>query len=209
MKEHLNIILVDITNNLTHQYLSSEDKKIEAYRVGLELVPTLYYNTDPNQNPYAICDQLIKQIESNELKSCLGGNIEGIVLKHHAFVKKGKTVATKLKLVTTYFKERHAIKLPKAELSADDFLTSLGQSFCTEARFHKAYQHLVEDNQINPLIPKVNDKDKIIMALNQDFDKEYRDELKELLWTEFSPLIKKLAREGAGNWYTKNYLSNI
>lgn len=199
-------ILYDITYN--NEYLSSEAKKLEADRVGFEIVPTLYHNTDPTQNPYEICDKLIKQIESGEITSCLGGNIEGIVLKHHAFFKKGKSVATKLKLVTTNFKERHIVKQPKAELSADDFLMSLGQSFCTEARFHKAYQHLVEDNRIDPNLPKKSDKDKIIMELNADFDKEYKDELKELLYTEFNPLLKKLGREGAGNWFVKNYLDD-
>lgn len=199
-------ILYDIFNHMTKEYLSSEDKLLEANRVGFEIVPTLYKNTNPDQNPYEICDRLIKQIENGEITSCLGGNVEGIVVKHHAFTKKGKTVATKLKLTTQLFRERHLLKQPKAELSADDFLTSLGQSFCTEARFQKAYQHLVESNRINPNLPKNNDKDKIIMALNADFDKEYKDELKELLYVEFSPLLKKLGREGAGNWFIDHYL---
>jgi hypothetical protein len=199
-------ILYDIFNNVSNEYVSSEIKKLEADRVGFEIVQTLYQNTDPNQNPYDICEKLINQIESGEIKSCLGGTIEGVVLKHHAFIKKGNPVATKLKLVTTKFKERHSIKQPKTELSADDFLISLGNSFCTEARFHKAYQHLIENNTINPENIKNKDRDKIIMELNSDFDKEYKDELKELLYTEFSPLLKKLAREGSGNWFTKTYL---
>lgn len=200
-------ILYDIFDNITKEYISSEAKNLEAKRVGFDIVPILYYNMNSNQNPYDICDELIKQIEFGKIKSCLGGTIEGIVLKHHAFSKKGKLVATKLKLVTTNFKERHIVKQSKIELSADDFLIFLGQSFCTEARFHKAYQHLVENKTINPNLHKNNDKDKIISELNSDFDKEYKDELKELLYTEFSPLLKKLAREGAGNWFTKNYLS--
>jgi len=199
-------ILYDIFNNISNEYVSSEIKKSEAERVGFEIVQTLYQNIDPNQNPYDMCEKLISQIESGEIKSCLGGAIEGIVLKHHAFIKKGKSVSSKLKLVTTNFKERHLVKQPKAELSANEFLTSLGNSFCTEARFHKAYQHLVENNTINPESIKKSDKDKIIMELNSDFDKEYKDELYELLYTEFSPLLKKLAREGAGNWFTTTYL---
>ncbi len=192
-------ILYDIFDNTTNEYLSSEAKLIETQRVGMEIVPTLYYNKDPNQNPYEICDKLIKSIENNELHSCLGGVMEGIVLKHHAFLKKGKYVATKLKLVTKTFKERHVIKLPKAELSADEFLESLGKSFCTEARFQKAYQHLVERD----IEPNAN---KIIGELNADFDKEYKDELSLLLYTEFSPLLKKLAREGATNWFNQTFI---
>ena len=200
-------ILYDIFDNTLNEYVSLDVKRLEAERVGFELVQILYQNTDPNQNPYEICNKLINDIENEEIKSVLGGTIEGIVLKHHAFIEKDKCVSSKLKLVTTNFKERHTVKQPKAELSADEFLTSLGNSFCTEARFHKAYQHLVESNSINPESIRNSDKDKIIMELNSDFDKEYKGELKELLYTEFSPLLKKLAREGAGNWYTKTYLT--
>jgi len=200
-------ILFDIFDNISNKYVSPEIKKLEADRVGFEIVQTFYQNDDPNQNPYDICKNLIDQIENQKINSCLGGTPEGIVLKHHDFNKNGKSVATKLKLVTTKFKERHSIKQPKVQLSSDEFLTSLGNSFCTEARFHKSYQHLVEDNSINPSNLQKNDKNKILKELDKDFDKEYKDELKELLYVEFSPLLKKLAREGAGNWFTKTYLS--
>lgn len=196
-------ILYDIFDKTTNSYLSPELKKLEADRVNMEIVPILYYNNDINQNPYEICTNLIEQIESHTLKSCLGGQIEGIVLKHHAFIHKGIKVATKLKLVTSIFKERHLTKQPKAELSADEFLLQLGNSFCTEARFNKAFQHLVENNAIDPDHIKVSDQNKIIMELNQDFDKEYKEELKELLYTEFSPLLKKLGREGINHWFNK------
>ena len=111
--------------------------------------------------------------------------LAGIVLKHHAFLKKGKVVVTKLKLVTDLFKERHIVKQSKVEQSADDFLTIVGKSFATTARYQKAYQHLVErDSKI--------DMGKLIQELNQDFEKEYKEEAKELLYVEFSPLLKKI-----------------
>ena len=187
-------ILYDIFDVVKNEYVSSEAKIKEAERVGFEMVPILYQNQDPNQNPYEICEKLFKDIEEGKITSCLGGIVEGIVLKHHAYYKKGKYVATKLKLVTKNFKERHAIKLPKAELSADEFLESLGKSFCTEARFQKSLQHLIERDEV----PNAG---KMIAELNADFDKEYKEELSLLLYTEFSPLLKKLAREGVTNWF--------
>lgn len=54
-----------------------------------------------------MCTKLMDQIESGEIQSCLGGTLEGIVLKHHAFKQNNKITATKLKYVTDKFKERH------------------------------------------------------------------------------------------------------
>ncbi len=200
-------IIYDIYDITTNKYVSLEMKKTETERIGLEMVSILYYNSDPEINPYTMCTKLIEQIESGELQSCLGGTLEGIVLKHHEFNQNNKTSATKLKYVTDKFKERHVTKQPKVELSADDFLNSLGNSFCTEGRFHKAYQHLVESGKITEGNVKRNDLDKIIGELNVDFDKEYQEEIMLLLWVEFGPLIKKLARNNVGTWFTDKFLS--
>ncbi len=198
-------IIYDIYDITTNKYVSLETKKEETKRIGLEMVAILYYNSDPETNPYTTCTKLIEQIETGELQSCLGGTLEGIVLKHHEFSQNNKVSATKLKYVTNKFKERHVIKQPKVELSADDFLNSLGNSFCTEGRFHKAYQHLVESGKITENNVKRNDLDKIIGELNTDFDKEYQEELMLLLWTEFSPHIKKLARNNVGIWFMNKF----
>jgi hypothetical protein len=200
-------ICYDIFDISTKTFLSPELKKTELDRVGLEMVPILFYNQDPNISPYDKCKELISQIEENNIKSYLGGTPEGIVLKHHAFKQHDKTSATKLKYVTTIFKERHQTKQPKFEASADDFLEQLGKSFSTEARFQKAYQHLVENERIDSTNVKRNDLDKIIGELGFDFDKEYKEEMMLLLWVEFSPIIKKYARENVGRWFTDNFLN--
>ena len=175
-------------------------------RVGLECVQLLYYNDDKECQPYTKCNELIKQIEENAIGSCLGGCIEGIVLKHHAFVHKNRTSSVKLKFVTNIFKERHVLKQDKVVYSSDEFLERLGKSFCTNARFHKAYQHLVENCTIDPNDVKNSDINKLVLELDTDFDKEYREEMMMLLWTEFSPIIKKYARDGAGSWFVKEFI---
>lgn len=171
------------------------------------MCPILYYNVDPNINPYEKCKNLIDQIETNNIVSCLGGTPEGIVLKHHAFSQNNKISSTKLKYVTTKFKERHATKQSKYEESADDFIEKLGKSFCTEARFQKAYQHLVEHERIDSSNVKQNDLNKIIEELGSDFDKEYKEEIMLLLWVEFSSVIKKYARENVGLWFNSNFIN--
>jgi hypothetical protein len=200
-------ICYDIFDNLTQVYLSPEMKKEELDRVELEMCPILYYNSDVNVNPYDKCKELMGQIEKGEIVSFLGGIPEGIVLKHHSFVQQYKTSATKLKYVTDTFKERHLVKQPKCEESADDFLEKLGKSFCTEPRFQKAFQHLVDQGKINSDSVKAGDLGKVIGELGSDFDKEYKDEMMLLLWVEFSPVIKKYARDGVGLWFNNKFLN--
>ena len=201
-------ILYDIYDLQKKCYISYELKKQEAERVGLECVQLLYYNTDKNCYPYDKCSEIIKQIEENIIESCLGGYIEGIVLKHHAFVHKNRTSCVKLKFVTDIFKERHTLKQDKVIYSSDEFLERLGKSFCTNARFHKAYQHLVENSTINPNNITNSDINKFILELDDDFNKEYKEEIMMLLWTEFSSIIKKNARDGAGAWFMKEFIEN-
>lgn len=201
-------ILYDIYNISEKRYMSPEFKQEEAKRLGLECVPILYYNDDINCNAVEKCQALIKDIEENRLVSCLGGIPEGVVLKHHAFNKDGKIVATKKKMVTDKFKERHNNKQEKMVYSADDFIKRLGLSFATHARFHKAVQHLCEKDIINKDKLVNNDIHKVTEELNNDFDKEYRDELMLLLYIELSPHIKKYAREGLGAWFRETYIDN-
>lgn len=187
-------IVYDIYDCVDKKYLSLELKHAECDRIGIGYVPVLYHNDDPDCNPYKKAEELIQNIENGSILSCLGGVPEGIVLKHHAFVFKGKTTATKLKYVTNAFKERHKGKQSKVNLSADEFIERLGKEFNTEARFQKAYQHLKENG-------KEVDIHKIIGELDTDFDKEYMEEIMMLLWSEFSPIIKKHARKDVGEWY--------
>lgn len=196
-------ILYDIFDTSTRTYLSPEAKQAECLRIGLECVPILYYNSDPMCDPVIKCVELIEDIEKGKIESVLGGIPEGVVLKHHAFCKNDRIVATKQKMVSEKFKERHAMRQAKVKLSADEFIQQLGTSFATTARFHKAFQHLTERNEINKNEMTAKDINLLIGELDADFDKEYEEELMFLLWTEFSPIIKKYAREGAGAWFLK------
>ena len=205
-------IVYDIYDTITRTYMSPEDKQAECQRIGLECVPILYYNSDPECDPIVKCSELIRRIENEKLESILGGIPEGIVLKHHAFCKNDKVVATKMKMVSERFKERHTMRQSKNICNADEFIKKLGLSFATHGRFRKAFQHLAEQNEINKDKMASSDINKLIKELDTDFDKEYDEELMLLLWTEFSPHIKKYAREGAGAWFlaeSSNLYNNV
>lgn len=120
-------------------------------------VQRLYQNSDPEQQPIPIVQDLIAKIEKGELTSCLGGNciegnivlyfhtnLSGVVLKHPNFTNEKGTVATKQKFVSTHFKERHEKGLEKIDRSmgTDDFLDLIGSQFNTEPRFVKGTFYL-------------------------------------------------------------------
>lgn len=194
-------VLFDIYDKINNKYLTPTDKINEAQRVGFEVAPILYQNNDPLINPLQKCQELINSIEQNKLESFLGGKIEGVVLKHDHFVKNGKTVATKLKFVTPEFKERHITKQTKVNYSADDFLKNLGLEFATDARYQKAYRHLKERDNLDD--SKINIT-KMIQELNNDFDKEFKEELMLQLWIEFRPILQKYSRNNLDSWMKNN-----
>lgn len=176
----------------THGYLKLDECQREADRLGLEMVQTLYQNTDPQITPVSKCLEIIELIEQNKIESCLGGKIEGIVLKHLHYKKQGKTVATKLKLVTSQFKESRPGKL-----YGPTFIESLVSKYKTEARWRKALQHVQES-----LPPGSKDDDirrEFMIELKADFIKEHETEVKNLLWEHFIGEIVSRISHGSGD----------
>ena len=83
-------ILFDIQTSTGLLY--PNEKRIEAERIGLEVVPTFIWNTDPERSPYTVCQEFLDNIVAGKVTSILGGRPEGIVLKHHNFISRGKAV---------------------------------------------------------------------------------------------------------------------
>lgn len=113
----------------------------------------------------------MEQINRDELQSYLGGPVEGVVVKYQSDVNVSKA-----------FRESKS----ESELQSDGFIERLGDNFATNARFHKAIQHL---------------RDKYIEELDTDFEKEYEELVKTMLWVEYSSIIKRYARTGAKQYY--------
>jgi hypothetical protein len=192
-------VLYDLSSSTTGEYYGPEVKRSEAERLGLECVQTLYHNQDPSLSPYSKCEELIEQIDAGVIKSMLGGKIEGVVLKHHNFVRNSKKVSTKLKLVTDEFKESHASsKGKRKKATPEEVLEDLGTCYATHARFHKAYQHLRDQEK---LTNKPKDIHMISQELDEDFAREHLEEIKNYLWVEFGPTILAHAKTGFSDWY--------
>jgi len=198
-------VLYDLQEESTKKYLSLEELEEEGKRTNLETVATLYRNTDESVSPYVICETLITAITKGEIKSMLGGDVEGVVLKHHSFVDShGKKVSTKLKWVTEKFQERQTEKKPPPEkLTHEGFLVFLGSQFSTEARYHKAVQHLRERGILTDDLP--TNITLLVEELDKDLQEEHTNLFKNYLWVEFSPIIKSHAREGFSQWYKTTF----
>jgi len=197
-------VLYDLQNEKTRQYLSVDEMEEEAKRTGLEHVQRLYQNDDEKVVPYEFMKTFLQGVESGEIRSMFGGEMEGVVLKHHAYVDShGKRISTKLKYVTPKFQEIHQMKKPKEKICPEEFIAYLGSQFCTQPRFHKAVQHLGERSTLT------GNFDSDILLLTEELDKDLTEECSVLimnyLWTEFSPLIKKFIREQLSAWYKLHY----
>ncbi len=93
-----NIIIYDI-NTGEEEYLSYADKKAECERIGLEIVPLLFYGR---------MDKIEALMQMLETDSILGGSkIEGVVIKNYARFGRDKK-ALMGKYVSEKFKEKHA-----------------------------------------------------------------------------------------------------
>jgi len=185
-------ILYDISNKLSGEYLDVQAMLKHGKEIELETVNILYENNDPSTKPIDKCLEIFQQITDGLIDSKLGGDIEGIVVKHHRFVKGIKTSATKLKIVREQYKESHCrtrssnkegssiktrVKRIKKQKYANKLLELLeqeGRIYNCERRFQKANQRLLENGSYPTDTPS---REHIITLLEQDldddFDKEY------------------------------------
>ena len=197
---------------------------IATNELNIEIVPILQQGTkESSESPIMVAQRLIDEIESGKLTSYLGGTPEGIVLKHPRFEHTdGKFTSTKIKLTTEKFKEAHFSKKPKELNTPTDFCEWLGSQFNTEARFHKAYQHCRDRNQLqlnntnnddnnskNHLKKVEQQKNRDITLMLKDLDDDFNDEweeiIKQYLWSEYSEQIRKAARKDFTKWLRKEH----
>lgn len=99
--------------------------------------------------------------------------------------KKGKTVAYRRKYVASHMKERKVIE---GAISPNIDLETLGDVFNVKARHRKALQHLEERGE------EVTYK-SLVQECDADFEKEYKEEIMNILWKRYAPAIMKAARK--------------
>lgn len=189
--KHLIIFDIDIMNQT---YMPYKDKKKEAKRLGLEIVPIMYKGNITDS-------KFILDLLDNV--SILGGqDIEGIVIKNYSQYGKDKKVLMG-KYVSERFKEVHRKEWKKENPTNNDLIQNLILQYKTEARWDKAIIHLKEQGLLENS-PK--DIGILLKEIQEDIKKECEEEIKQMIFNKIIPKIMRGCTGGFPEYYKKKLL---
>ena len=189
------IIIFDI-NTAEEEYLSYEEKRDEAIRIGLETVPLLHRGIVDNPQ------ELLSFLETT---SILGGQkIEGFVVKNYRRFGADKK-ALMGKYVSEAFKEVHSKEWKNTNPSTGDVIQRLIIGLKTPARWNKAVQHLKERGEFTES-PK--DIGPLIKEVQHDIAEECSDEIKDALYRYAIKHIQRGVVAGLPEWYKEELLKS-
>jgi hypothetical protein len=190
------IIIYDI-NSGEEEYLSQLDVGLEAHRLGLEVVPT--FN---GGEPMLILD--VNYFRTLlDTQSCLGGQlVEGVVVKNYSRFGIDKKVLMG-KFVSEKFKEIHSHEWKVANPNRNDVVLELIASLKTDARWHKAVQHLRDDGK---LTDSPSDIGLLMKEVAKDIEKEETDYIKDKLFEWAWKQIHSGVIAGLPEWYKQQLL---
>lgn len=190
-----NYIIYEIVDKNGYVLTPDETKK-HLDGTGLEMVNVLYDSMHQDLKGMGIKEYiklLLSQIEDGKLESSLGLKPEGIVLKVLNRRRENGIYTSRFKFVREVFAEANISKRDKlVDLSDAEFISQLGLIYDTPARKQKAKQHLEEKGQWKE--EKYNNISTMINELDDDLLKEASEEIKDLLFVRFWPIISKQAR---------------
>lgn len=183
-----NICIFDISP-AQEAYLSYDEKKAEAERLGLELVPKIFEGTITDEKMFR---------EFLDRESILGGQkIEGVVIKNYKrFGRDGKALMGKF--VSEGFKEVHSHEWKESNPKSGDILQRLIEKYKTPARWAKAVQHLKEKGQLEN---SPRDIGHLINEAKADITAECQEEIAEILINWALPAVLRGSVSGIAEWY--------
>lgn len=197
-----NILKYDRTpkNNLILFGASTKDKSFlpdwrkYADIFEIEAVPIIFNGKIDNS------EQILGLLKN---KSVLGDvGIEGVVVKNYSrsFLIGGQVIPLMSgKYVSEAFKEVHKEEWQTGKDRWQLFL----QSFRTDARWHKAIQHLLEKSELEN---SPRDIGKLMKEIGRDIESEEKEEIKNWLWNEKRREIISCASSGFPEFYKKYLL---
>lgn len=182
------IVLFDIDRGM-EDYMAPNAVRVEGKRLGLETVPTFF------EGKLESYDQLKELMET---VSFLGGNkIEGVVIKnYYRFGPDKKPLIGKF--VSEAYKEVHDADWQSRNPTGKDLVAQCVAQLKTEARWHKAVQHL---RDAGVLTDSPKDIGPLLKELNADVLKEEEDSIKEILFKHFWKDISRGLIRGFPEWY--------
>lgn len=188
------IVLFDISVGL-HDYTNYDEVAAEAERLHFDVVPLVWRGPGSELSVGRIEEMLNRT-------SFLGGMVEGLVVKNYSrFTADGHVMMGKY--VTEAFKEVHKRAWTRENPTQGDILDGLLDKYRTEARWHKAAQHLREAGTCNG---DPSDIGPLIQEIRRDFVSECKAEVQEELWAWAKKRILDRVSHGAPEWYKHSLL---
>lgn len=174
------------------EYLTPERVMDEAGHLGLDFAP-IYRELEPGRT---YTEDLFQEDCKNE--SVLGGKIEGVVIKNYnkRFSDSGGLMVAKW--VTPEFRE--VMTKTRIVKQYDTILSKLVEKYKTEARYHKALQHLREAGEIED---SMKDVGKLLKELSIDFERECKEVIKDELYDYYRKPLVNGVKNDLPNWYRK------
>jgi hypothetical protein len=191
----MHVILFDI-NSGHETYLSQDDKRQEADRLGLEVVPLL---------ASGVVETVADFRRFLDQDSILGGQkVEGVVVKPRDYNLFGRDKKCLFgKFVSEAFKEVQSKYWKADNVTKTDILDQLGDTYGTLARWHKAVQHMRERGEIDD---SPRDIGRLLTEIPEDIKKECEDEIKARLFAWAWPHLRRLVTRRVPEWYKDELL---
>jgi len=163
-----------------------------AAMLGVDVVPRIFQGEI--NSPSELEDFLKRD-------SYLGGEkIEGLVIKNYAQESNSQYSRECYgKLVSQRFRERNKMANPKGK----DQMEAFFQTFHTEARFEKAFQHLRDEGKITY---ELKDLGPLFIEVQQDILDEETKLIKDTLFNLLKKRLLKSSTVGLPDWYKKKLL---
>lgn len=179
------VILFDVQDTASGQYLPPGDVAREAEALGLESVPVLYTGLSATESLVTFANRV----------SILGGQeIEGVVIKNYARGLMGK-------YVTSRFRElRH--EHPAKNTGG---MESLVARYATKARWQKAVIHLEEQGLLQHAPEDIKN---LLTEVGKDVINECGEEIRAALWEHWWPQIRRGIARGLPEWYKEQLAKN-
>lgn len=189
------LIVFDV-NRGHEDYLTWEEKKAEAERLGLECVPKIFEG---------MLDSIEKFRSFLQTDSLLGGQkIEGVVVKPVGYALFGRDKKCLMgKFVSEVFKESHSLSWKESNPGQNDILERLGGVYAVQARWMKAVQHLKEAGQLQE---DPRDIGALLKEIPADIEKECTEQIKEKLYEWAWPHLRRMVTRGFPEWYKEQLL---
>lgn len=190
------LILFDI-NDVEEGYLSHDDVRAWAERLGFEAVPQFFEGiwTGGAEELSALLDR----------ESCLGGpKIEGVVVKSASLYGPDKKRLMG-KYVSEGFKEVHKKTWGASNPTGRDIVDRLIQLYRSEARWQKAVQHLRDEGKLEG---SPRDIGTLIKEVAPDVLEECEDDIRDALFRWAWPSIQRGITRGLPEWYKQQLLAS-